>query len=285
MARQEAKEMAPVADEETAMIVAGDFEAEAGQGFEEMDADSYAIPMLNILQSGSPQCKRSDGAYIEGAQEGMLLDSATQVMYDGDEGVVAIPVHFRRSFVEWRPREGGGGGGGFAGEHSVEAALELLPRCTTNDKGQSVLPNGNLLVDTRTHYIVLRTPAGHLRPMVIAMASTQLKKSKRWNTMMDNVVGKRADGSTFKPPTYAMTYRLTTVPESNDQGSWYGWAIAPAGPVKFGSPEYQAAKEFREAVTSGKAQVQHAAAEQTSSGTTVDQDIPEDAVASDDIPF
>jgi hypothetical protein len=74
---------------------------DAGAGFEDADANAYAIPFLQILQSGSPQCKKSDGAYIKGAEEGMFYNTVTQELYDGDEGVVVIPCHYMQRFVEW----------------------------------------------------------------------------------------------------------------------------------------------------------------------------------------
>ena len=29
----------------------------------------------------------------------------------------------------------------------------------------------------------------------------------------------------YTPPSYSHLYQLTTVPEKNDKGSWYGWKI------------------------------------------------------------
>src|SRR3990167_10124688 len=117
-----------------------DFEADAGKGFENADKDAYAIPFLSILQSGSPQCKKSEGAYIKGAEEGMLYDTVTGDIYPGDVGLSVVPVHYRRAFVEWRNRDEGGGG--FGGEHDAAEGAALLRQTTRNDKGQDVLSNG-----------------------------------------------------------------------------------------------------------------------------------------------
>ena len=43
---------------------------DAGTASENMTADDMLIPRLRILQSGSPQVKKSEGAYIKGAEEG-----------------------------------------------------------------------------------------------------------------------------------------------------------------------------------------------------------------------
>jgi hypothetical protein len=49
--------------EETNLALASQYSEDSGSGFEETSAESFAIPFLSILQSGSPQCKKSDGAY------------------------------------------------------------------------------------------------------------------------------------------------------------------------------------------------------------------------------
>ena len=40
---------------------------EVGTGLEDTASTDYAIPFLQILQAGSPQIKKSDGKYIQGA--------------------------------------------------------------------------------------------------------------------------------------------------------------------------------------------------------------------------
>ena len=55
---------------------------------------------------------------------------------------------------------------------------------------------------------------------IINMGSTQLKKGRNWNP---NIMKALPGGhpATF----YARAFRFTTVPESNDKGNWFGWAI------------------------------------------------------------
>ena len=81
----------------------------AGTGLEEASADDYAIPFLRVLQSMSPQLKKSDGKYIQGAEEGNLFNTVTETLYDGTEGVTIIPCAYKKKFIEWVPRESGGG--------------------------------------------------------------------------------------------------------------------------------------------------------------------------------
>jgi hypothetical protein len=51
---------------------------------------------------------------------------------------------------------------------------------------------------------------------------------------------------------FSQVYKVTTVPESNDQGSWFGWKIEHVGVIT-SADAYGAAKEFREMVISGRA--------------------------------
>lgn len=245
MSKKETAETTDVAVKaDTSVALASQFADDAGAGFEDASSAAYAIPFLQILQSGSPQCKKSDGAYIKGAEEGMLFNTVTQELYDGDEGVIVIPCHFMQRFVEWKARESGGG---FVREYLPSDA----PATEKDDKGRDLLDNGNTLVDTRNHYVLIKKPDGSLTPALIAMSSTQLKKSKQWMSIMQGIKVKGADGFQTAPMMSRM-YKLTTVPESNDKGSWFGFKVEMAGVVS-DPAEYAEARSFRDAVRSGAA--------------------------------
>ena len=235
--------------ENTALVQSGMYEEDANLGFEQADEDAYAIPFLAILQSGSPQCKKSDGAYIKGAEEGKLFNTVSEELYDGEEGFDIIPVHYKRAFIEWQPRETGGG---FVAEHNAADGQDLMAQAVRDDKGHDMLPNGNLLVDTRAHYVLVVGKDGTTEPAVMSMASTQMKKSRRWMTVMQNLKMTRPDGTKFTPPMFSHVYHVSTVPESNDKGSWYGWKIVTGAQIEDVNL-YSAAKSFRDAILSGEA--------------------------------
>ena len=235
-----------------ALVAATMYEDDANQGFEEANRDSYAIPFLAVLQSGSPQCKKSDGAYIKGAEEGMLFNTVSEQTVDGTVGVQIIPVHYKQSFIEWKPRESGGG---FVAEHGVADGQSLMKQTTKDKDGHDCLPNGNFLVDTRSHYVLVLKGDGAYEPAVMSMSSTQMKKSRRWMTVMQNLKMTRGDGSSFTPPMFSHQYHVTTVPESNDKGSWFGWKIAIGDKVE-DAGLYSSAKSFRDAILSGEAKEQ-----------------------------
>lgn len=225
-------------------VVAIDFAADLGAGFEEADGSAYAIPFLKILQSGSPECKKSDGAYIKGAEEGFFFNTVTHTIH---EELLVIPCYYTHTYVEWGDRISGGG---FKASYPASQGAELLAKCQKNEKYQDVLPNGNLLVDSRNHYLLLTYPDLSFEPALLVLSSTQIKKSRRWMTMMQNV---RINGQTA--PMFSQQYLLSTVAESNDKGSWFGLNVQHAGPVA--QPrQYAAARDFRDSIRQGQVSVE-----------------------------
>ena len=79
-----------------------------GKGLENVSNDDITIPRLAVVQAGSPQRKKKDEKYIEGAEEGHIFNTVTNQLYDV-EGITVIPCGYKKSYVEWVPRESGGG--------------------------------------------------------------------------------------------------------------------------------------------------------------------------------
>lgn len=241
----------------TAVAIASMFEEDAGSGFEEADKSAYAIPFLNILQSGSPQVKKSEGAYIKGAEEGFLFNSVTQEIVDGNDGVIVVPCYYMRRFIQWGARDAGGG---YKGEHLptdpiINQAKDVDGRLLLADQSGAINPKtSDILTDTRNHYVLVIHADGSYSPALISLSSTQIKKSRQWMSKMDGIKMKRADGSMFTAPMFSHSYKLTTIPESNDKGSWFGWKVETNGPVTDVNI-YQAAKAFRDAVGAGEVKV------------------------------
>lgn len=235
-----------------------------GAGFEGADEDTYAIPFMRVLQSGSPQCKRSAGEYIQGAQEGMILNSVTNELWDGDAGIEIVPCAFARVYTHWRPMDSGGG---FLGEVPVDD--ELVSQ-GTREGGKLVLDDGTELVDTRKHYVLVLREDGGWDPVLINMSSTQIKKSRQLMTRLRNLKLRNSQGRLFTPPMFANVVRLRTAGESNDQGSWFGWQVDfstlrqlnPSDPAE--GETFQAAKDFAEAFKTG--QVKEATPEDPAQG-------------------
>lgn len=248
----------------TALAVV-DYDEDAGSGFEQADKDAYAIPFLSVLQSGSPQVKKSDGAYIKGAEEGFLFNSVTQEVVSGDAGVKVVPVYYTRRFVRWGARETGGG---FKAEFTaddpiISTAKNIEGRSYfPDDKGEYNPKTSDILVDTRNHYVLIVRADGSFSPAVVSMTSSQLKKSRQWMSKMDGLKFTGKDGQVKTKPMFSHFYTLTTVPESNDAGSWFGYKITLEGEVAAESPGiYAAAKAFQKSITAGEVKVQQPMAE------------------------
>lgn len=249
------KEVAKTQDQLPAELLE-EMAADAGVGFEEAQKESYAVPFIGILQKMSPQVEEDNPQYIEGARAGMLLNTVTEQLYDGRTGIVVAPAHYTLSYVEWVDREEGGG---FVAEHDAVKGQELLTTCQRDpEKGNiDVLPSGNHLVPTANHYVVLLNEGGELERVVIAMARTAMKKSRRWMTIMQNV--KLPDPKTglveVDAPMFAKMYRLRTALETNrNNQSWHNWDTPePVAWTKVEAPHaYTAARAFQSLVRAGK---------------------------------
>lgn len=192
------------------------FEQEAGAGLEGLTPQDYAIPFLVVLQQNSPQLNKTEASYIKGATGGQIFNTVSGKLYDE---VTVVPCAFAHKVVEWRPR---GSGGGLVAQYDREDQPEDV---TANEKGQMQRANGNLLIPTAYHYVLIIDPDLHdFEQAVIAMSSTQLKKSKKWNSLMGALKLEGKNGP-FTPPIYSHRYMLSTAGESNDKGNWFGWLV------------------------------------------------------------
>lgn len=194
-----------------------DYSKYGGAGFEHVTASDLKLPFLMILQSNSPQCLEADPKYIDGAKPGSIMNSVTSEVFSGKDGVEIVPISFHKAYVEWTPRDSGGG---FVRTHRDAS---ILTQTKKNDKNQDMLENGNIIVTTAYHMCLIIRPDGSSDKVVISMTSTQLKKSRGWLTMMQSIQGVK------NPPMFLCKWKLTTVPEKNESGSWYGWAYQNMG--------------------------------------------------------
>lgn len=228
--------------ETTAVGEVIDFSTDAGSGFEEMDSDCFAIPFLTLLQKMSPQCDEMEGSYIEGAKSGDFFNTASGKIYKGKDGILIIPCAFVHKYNLWVPNRGG-----YRGSVTPLEYMKMSKETRTNDKGkrEEFDQDGNVITNTMEHYVLIVNPDGTTEPALLTMTSTQLKKSKKWNTLAQAICG------TTKP-SYSQMYRLTSVPESNDFGSWAGIKIDHESQVT-SREVYESAKAFREMVRSGAA--------------------------------
>ena len=230
------KQEAQVAKRENAGALATNvFEADAGQGIANIKQEDLALPFLKVLGQLSPEVNTRDAKYVKGAQPGMIINTVTSELYDGEKGIEILPVYYKRQYIEWQDR-----GESKGAPVNIYDAGDDIPK-TTRDKGnKDRLANGNYLENTVSHFVILlgKTPTTAL----ISMKATQLKISRKWNSMMMGIKMQGKNGL-FTPPTYSHIYKLRTVQQSNDKGTWFGWDVSKVGPIT-DKGIYQIAKGF-----------------------------------------
>ena len=241
------------------------FAEDTGKGFEEVTSNDIQIPFLRIIQQMSPQINKKEAGFIEGAAGGDVFNTVTNKHWDGDKGVVVIPVYFQMKLLEFVPRDQGGG---FSGELSATSE-EVRTAERDQATGMELLTNGNELVRTAQHYIKIVHEDGTLENAIVEMKKTQLKKSRLWMSMMTM---QKHNSKTL--PSYACTYRLKTVEDGNDKGNWNTWSISHEGMVP-SVDAYNDCKELHTNVSSGSLQIAPPPREELlASPITKDEDIP-----------
>jgi hypothetical protein len=189
---------------------------------------------------------KRDGAYVEGAEAGMLFNTVLNEVYDGVEGIEVVPCHYNRRFVEWKPREQGGGY-----VTSYETTDPIVNTTTKNDVGQDVLPDGNLLSNTA------HPELGPQRAL-ITMSSTQLKKARKWMTQAQSMTAQGKNGI-YTLPLMSQVYKVGTVQEQNDKGTWFGFDVTRVRGLDLSYEDdkqlFATALQFAESIKAGEVQV------------------------------
>jgi hypothetical protein len=240
----------------------------AGEGTS-FSADEMQIPFVRALQARSPQLNKKKPEFIEGAEQGDLYNTVTGEFWKGEDGVTIVPCYQVTKYLEFTPRDQGGG---FHGE--ISPTDPVLQR-TSRVGSKEILPTGNELVKSDQHYCLVMSEDGAFQPAVIDMKSTQLKVSRRWKTQIAmQKIKHPKTGALITPPLFATVWKITTVEESNDQGTWFTPSVQKVGLVQSRELMLEA-KTFRDSVAAGE--VKAAAEERVSAASTEVQD--------DDIPF
>ena len=274
--------MAEVVKKQGGALVNASFEEMSGLGFAETTTQDMSIPFLRILGAQSPQVDESDGAYVEGAKGGMLYNTVTNTVTSGKEGMLVVPCYYNRRYVEWKPRTEGGG---FVASYLPDDPI--VPTAVRNDKNEEVLPNGNLLTNTAQHFVMLVEGDQYSR-CLITMSSTQLKKSRRWLSQMNAMTAMGKNGP-YTLPMMSQFYTLTTVPEQNDLGKWYGWAIARERQLDlsndFEKSLFDNAVAFAKSVEAGEVEAKEVSPDPTPEDLPPIKDAPKQTAEVDGDPF
>lgn len=240
------KAVAEKVDQLPSTEVLDDLVSFEGEGLD-YDTSELQIPFVRIIQALSPQIKKSDSAYIQGASMGDLFNTVTNQYWSGEEGVTVIPCYQETKYLKFGPRTQGGG---FLGELAKDDPQITQAR---REGGKEILPDGNELVKSDQHYCLILDEDGVPGFGIIDMKSTQLKISRRWKTMAKMLSVKHPKtGQLVSPPIFGSMWKLKTVEESNDMGSWFNYTIERVGYVN-NKELLDAAVAFRNSITSGQA--------------------------------
>lgn len=206
------------------------------RGSENVSSDDLTIPRLSLIQDLSPQRKKSDPEYIDGAEEGMFFNTVSKELYG--ESVTFIPCFFTKEWNIWKTVKAGGGFcGSFATQEEAEAEFANEEYANKVDK------EGNCeyeIVDTAQHYGLVLHEDRAPEEIVISMTKSKMKVNRNFNSMIRLNGGDR----------FSRAYKITSVPDQNSAGQDYlNMKIAPLG---FVSEEvYHAGEKLYESVATG----------------------------------
>lgn len=189
---------------------------DAGAGFEKMEGADFAPPFLKILQAISSELKPNNELYNPEAKQGQIVSTATGNRY---ERVHVIPVRYDTRTVVWRDRKKGGEG--FVSSYDREHLPSEDQLISDPETGEVKDKAGNILIQTAYYLVMLQEE--NWNRVILPMARTQLKKSRKWNSLMSGVM---IPGSEHTAPMYACVYELSTTIEQKGNNSWYGWKMS-----------------------------------------------------------
>jgi len=202
-----------------------DWSQYAGAGMEEVKATDLKMPIWRILQSGSPEQKKSAPEYIPGAEEGHWLDTISKQIFISLD---FVPCKFQTHWIEWKPDQGG-----LVADHG--AAPEIMASCTRDpeDTFRITTPAGNDLIETAMWFGIVigahRPPINGqapetialLQPGLIPLSKTAMKVSKAWMSQARSIRDPYPNQpGTYIAPLFSRVWRLGSVATKDDQYSW-----------------------------------------------------------------
>ena len=245
-------------DKNTAIATLPDFGSDAGVGTD-LTMDDLKIPFLNLLQAGSPAVLEAGDDMIAGAKPGMILNKATEDLFDAETGINLVLASRKRTFVEWRPDRGG-----FAGEHDPMSKIVKSAAANAAKRNELFTEEGNSLEETFSLYAIQIDDDGNpLGFVLVPFTSTKLKAWRSYFTKLDTArAGDRK--LTDVAPLFSMAVKLTAKPEVNKKGQpYFNYDLQPLNGsilnsiIQPDSKAYETAKALREAIDQGRAEADY----------------------------
>ena len=191
-------------------------------GLEQVTQQDLSLPRLALLQEGmSKQLKSRSAEYIATAKAGQFCDTSLGMVWDS---IAVIPCYFARIFLEWGPEQGDG----LQANHGLDATVTRgLNLDDPKKPGAWRTPDGNLIVETPTYYVLNMTEPVFGRRGFIPLISSQVKRAKRWMDQITIEKLERPDHTKFQAPLYWRAWVTEAVEESGKGHDWFGWKFAP----------------------------------------------------------
>jgi hypothetical protein len=204
-------------------------------------AEDQLIPLIYLLQKGSPQCDKRGNKYVQDAEPGdFFLRGDLRPIRSGVTGVEVQPCEMRRLWVEFFPNRGG-----YVTEHDRPPG-DLESRISNENGIEKIIQvrrsNGNVIQDTRQFYVLIEG-----QPYALPCKSTGHTFAREWTTYQNRLLHP-ATGNVL--PAFAHRYLLTSTPVDGKKGNWFGLKFADRGPVS--SAELETGNALYEAVSRGK---------------------------------
>ena len=178
----------------------------ADEGFENLKSADFVIPFLRVLQRMTPQADKDSNEYVEGALPGLFFNTVNQKVYG--KTIQVVPLTFKKTWLEWEPNRGG-----LVARHepfSIQVDRSDFSHWKPKDNPE------NVIVETMLFFVLL---VDHFNdgPLVFPLSKTGIKHGRNWNTQL---MMTRLD-SGQRAPYYSSVWKLETVLNKNDRGSWY----------------------------------------------------------------
>lgn len=196
---------------------------DSARGSEQVKTSDLILPRLEIVQALSPIKEENPEA-----REGMLFNSVTGDIY-GDH-VYFVPIYFRTEFLVWKDQnEGGGFFGSFP---TLNEAQSRVAEAVDSGEDEDLLE----IVDTPVHFGLRITPdLSTCEQLVISMAKTKAKISRKWNAMIQIAGGDR----------FARVYKISAFTDENKKGQKFkNYVVQAAGFTP--EPVYRQAEKLYE---------------------------------------
>lgn len=179
-------------------------------GFEGTDSTTFKTPFVKILQALSPELKKSDSKYLSEAEPGLFCNSATQELYQSIDIIVLKVEH---SLLSWKPNRGG-----FVGRHSKSMEESIIGK---RDGLQKWDTEGNEIMDTIEFFCL-----NHKDPTDMFILSLSAASFKHARTFATRLRMLKANGKPVNV-SWAGIWRISTVEETNEKGSWFTIGSTP----------------------------------------------------------